>query len=290
MISPSIPPPMNSAAPLSTLPSSETSSPPISSDVLFPLDNELKQLSQSMKPASASRIATITKLALKHVKHYKFIVHHIISFIKTCAPELKLSGLYMVDAICRASMTEFKKKGKAYFEKEPYVHRFETTLPTVTQDIQKKPEADGEKMKKLLSVWRQYYVFSNLFLDKAESTWYSNGVITPSSTNTTTNQPHDPSLSSSPTSSFGHPPNVTKATSASVAPWSLLPGDTTTTTPAPTFSFLPTTNLGTSTTSSTATTQMPLLGIFQFRLLHNIHIQKKKKKKKKQNSPNWFIF
>ncbi|KAI9179169.1 hypothetical protein H9P43_005831 [Blastocladiella emersonii ATCC 22665] len=134
---------------------------------LAPFEAELSAVLQSRAPASASRVAALTKLAMRHREHYKAVVHLVATFIKRAPPEYKLSGLYFVDSICRAALADGKRKPKD----DPYVTRFEANLPQLTAELVKCPEKDRQRIKRLIDVWRERNVFPAEFLDKAEAKW-----------------------------------------------------------------------------------------------------------------------
>jgi CID domain len=66
-------------------------------------ENELMKMNDK-KGASASRIASLTKLAMANVKTYKEVVYCIEKYVHKSAS--KLSGLYLIDSICRASIKQ----------------------------------------------------------------------------------------------------------------------------------------------------------------------------------------
>lgn len=134
---------------------------------LVPLDTELKSLLQSMRAASASRVERITKIAMQHVGSSilcKSIVLLIVNFIHSCPSEMKLSGLYIVDSVCRASLANTKKSG---ISSDPYVENFIQEL-NLSQEIKKCPLANMEKVKRLIRMWKETQLFPDEFLDISE--------------------------------------------------------------------------------------------------------------------------
>lgn len=53
------------------------------------------------RPVAASKVKVAAKIALKYSNDYKMAVHSIEGFIRKAAPEDKLCGIYVLDAICR---------------------------------------------------------------------------------------------------------------------------------------------------------------------------------------------
>ncbi|KAI8912452.1 hypothetical protein EDD86DRAFT_245356 [Gorgonomyces haynaldii] len=84
-------------------------------------------------------IEALTKLAMKHKREYKLVVHAIEKFAIKCKPEHKLSCVYVIDSICRTSM---KTDG-------PYVKRFEEKLGAMF----------SERMKRVTQMWQQLAIF-----------------------------------------------------------------------------------------------------------------------------------
>ncbi|KNE70678.1 hypothetical protein, variant [Allomyces macrogynus ATCC 38327] len=128
-------------------------------------DRDLRAVLDSRPPISASRVQSLTKAALKHAQSPDLVAtvaYLVARFVRKCPPEFKLSGLYLVDSICRASLAQFK-------DKDLYVRQFLGLLPGLTPEIAKGPDKDRERVKKLLDVWRANKVFPSEFLDKAHT-------------------------------------------------------------------------------------------------------------------------
>ncbi|KNE61718.1 hypothetical protein AMAG_06520 [Allomyces macrogynus ATCC 38327] len=149
------------AAPTAPLPPSQLPKP------MVDYDRDLRAVLDSRPPISASRVQSLTKAALKHATSPDLaatVAYLVARFVRKCPPGFKLSGLYLVDSICRASFAQFK-------DKDLYVRQFLGLLPGLTPEIAKGPDKDRERIKKLLDVWRASKVFPPEFLDKAHAKW-----------------------------------------------------------------------------------------------------------------------
>ncbi|KAJ3369696.1 hypothetical protein GGF31_005001 [Allomyces arbusculus] len=156
------PPPSSIAGPTAApLPPNQLPKP------MVDYDRDLRAVLESRPPISASRVQSLTKAALKHAQSPDLVAtvaYLVARFVRKCPPEFKLSGLYLVDSICRASLAQFK-------DKDLYVRQFLGLLPGLTPEIAKGPDKDRERVKKLLDVWRANKVFPPEFLDKAIAKW-----------------------------------------------------------------------------------------------------------------------
>ncbi|KAF9582481.1 SR- and CTD-associated factor 8 [Lunasporangiospora selenospora] len=109
-------------------------------------DKELYSVFDS-RSVSASRIDKLTKLAFKAAKYYKNIVYSLEKFITRCVPEYKLTGLYVLDSICRTSQSIKTKSSAASgtFTGSEYVARFERNIEALFSEFCKVQE-DKEKV------------------------------------------------------------------------------------------------------------------------------------------------
>ncbi|KAG0013924.1 hypothetical protein BGZ82_001960 [Podila clonocystis] len=108
-------------------------------------DKELYNLFDS-RAVSASKIDKLTKLAFKAAKYYKNIVYCLEKFITRCVPEYKLTGLYVLDSICRTSQSVKTKSSSSSgsFSGAEYVARFEKNIEALFTEFTKVQE-DKEK-------------------------------------------------------------------------------------------------------------------------------------------------
>ncbi|KAF9983124.1 hypothetical protein BGZ65_002158, partial [Modicella reniformis] len=113
------------------------------------------------RTASASKIDRLTKLAFKSAKYYKNIVYHLEKFITRCVPEYKLTGLYVLDSICRTSQSVKAKSSAASFSGSEYVARFEKNVVALFAEFCKVQEdKEKEKVKRVVDLWERSGTFS----------------------------------------------------------------------------------------------------------------------------------
>ncbi|TPX37554.1 hypothetical protein SmJEL517_g00626 [Synchytrium microbalum] len=121
---------------------------------------ELQTLLENRPPVSLSKMQSLIRLATKHSKHYKEVVAAIEKFGQTCPKEYKLPTLYVVDAVARAA----HKAGN----QEPFVRRFEERLENMFQFIAHAEGKDKDKMKRVVSLWKQSGLFNTDMLSNIE--------------------------------------------------------------------------------------------------------------------------
>eukprot|EP00842_Homolaphlyctis_polyrhiza_P007002 jgi/Hompol1/891/HPOL_002595-RA len=117
-------------------------------------DKAVGSLSETRLPVSASKITSLTKMALQHPKNYKHVVHSIEKFVQRCKPEYCLVGLYVIDSIVRASQKQFEDE-----QSNVYIKRFEEKLEGIFASLARGPAKDKERMKRVISIW----IKGNLF-------------------------------------------------------------------------------------------------------------------------------
>ncbi|KAI1318693.1 hypothetical protein EDD11_005986 [Mortierella claussenii] len=121
---------------------------------------ELHNLFDS-RTASASKIDRLTKLALKSARYYKNIVYCLEKFITRCVPEYKLTGLYVLDSICRSSQSIKSKSSSSSFTGAEYVSRFEKNIEALFAEFCKVQEdKEKEKVKRVVEIWERSGTFS----------------------------------------------------------------------------------------------------------------------------------
>ncbi|KAI8846329.1 hypothetical protein BC829DRAFT_398642 [Chytridium lagenaria] len=129
-------------------------------------DKELHSLYETKLPISASKIQQLTRLALKHSRHYKNVVYSIEKFVQKCSVDLKLAGLYVIDSIARASQKSAIGEGSsASLEAFAYLARLEEKIEGIFPHLLAASDHDKEKMKKVLGIWKK----SNLSADTSTS-------------------------------------------------------------------------------------------------------------------------
>ena len=76
---------------------------------------ELATLPRGIKGSagvSAKKIKTLTRLALQDKRAYKNVVYYVERFVAKVKPEFRLAVLYVIDSICRTSVSRRRKKKK----------------------------------------------------------------------------------------------------------------------------------------------------------------------------------
>ncbi|KAF9331939.1 hypothetical protein BG006_005202 [Podila minutissima] len=125
-------------------------------------DKELYNLFDS-RAVSASKIDKLTKLAFKAAKYYKNIVYCLEKFITRCVPEYKLTGLYVLDSICRTSQSVKTKSSSSSgsFSGAEYVARFEKNIEALFTEFTKVQEdKEKEKVKRVVVLWERSSTFA----------------------------------------------------------------------------------------------------------------------------------
>ncbi|KAJ3052556.1 SR- and CTD-associated factor 8 [Rhizophlyctis rosea] len=139
-------------------------------------DKELHSLYEAKAPVSASKIQTITRLAMKHVKHYKNVVNSIERFIKTCNPEMKLAELYVIDAIVREAAKKLHEGG------ENIISRFEEKLEGLFPSLLHGPAKDKERIERTVGLWKKAGIFNMEGLEVIEKAYLTNEKPSPEDT------------------------------------------------------------------------------------------------------------
>lgn len=104
-------------------------------------------------PISRAKMMSVTKSAIKAIKFYKHVVQIVEKFIKKCKPELKVSGLYVVDSIVRQSRHQFG------VDKDVFGPRFLKNFTETFQNLYSCPEEDKSKIVRVLNLWQKNGVF-----------------------------------------------------------------------------------------------------------------------------------
>ncbi|KAJ3215600.1 hypothetical protein HK099_006292 [Clydaea vesicula] len=125
-------------------------------------DKLLYSLTESKPPVSASKITDLTKSALKYTKVSKHIVSSVEKFIVNCSPEYKLSGLYVIDSICKAAQKVNTP------ESNQYPKRFNEKIEPIFSSLKNAPAKDKEKIRRLSTLWKKSPFFSSSSLEKLE--------------------------------------------------------------------------------------------------------------------------
>ncbi|KAI9203694.1 uncharacterized protein BJ171DRAFT_509354 [Polychytrium aggregatum] len=127
---------------------------------LADFDREMAGLYDLKPPITASKMQAITRSALKNVKLYKNVVHAVEKFIQRCSPELKLIGVYVVDALARAA--------QKIPDGEVFVGRFEEKLENMSNHLQYAPDRDKIKIRRTFGLWKKSQLFNAEMLANIE--------------------------------------------------------------------------------------------------------------------------
>ncbi|KAF9124254.1 hypothetical protein BGW39_008330 [Mortierella sp. 14UC] len=137
---------------------------------------ELHGLFDHSRTASASKIDRLTKLAFKAARYYKNIVYCLEKFITRCVPEYKLTGLYVLDAICRTSQSAKAKLGSSgggAFTGSEYVARFEKNIEALFVEFTKVVEdKEKEKVKRVVEIWERSGTFATTTTDNIKKKYF----------------------------------------------------------------------------------------------------------------------
>ncbi|KAF8571160.1 hypothetical protein P879_01199 [Paragonimus westermani] len=123
---------------------------------------ELNSLKETQLPVSRKKMASITRAALKALKFYKHIVQCVEKFIIRCPPELKIPGLYVIDAIVRQSQS-------CYHEKDVYGPRFMRNLVNIFLSLIQCEEKDKPMIMRVLYLWQRSSVFPSQVIQSLQN-------------------------------------------------------------------------------------------------------------------------
>ncbi|GAA50438.1 protein SCAF8, partial [Clonorchis sinensis] len=116
------------------------------------LHKRLNSLKETPLPVSRKKMASITRAALKAIKFYKHVVQSVEKFIIRCPSELKIPGLYVIDAVVRQSQS-------FYQDKDVYGPRFMRNLVAVFLSLLQCEEKDKPMISRVLYLWQRSSVF-----------------------------------------------------------------------------------------------------------------------------------
>ncbi|KAF9548825.1 hypothetical protein EC957_005498 [Mortierella hygrophila] len=140
-------------------------------------EKELHGLFDHSRTASASKIDRLTKLAFKAARYYKNIVYCLEKFITRCVPEYKLTGLYVLDSICRTSQsakTKLGSSGGGTFTGSEYVARFEKNIEALFVEFTKVVEdKEKEKVKRVVEIWERSGTFAAKTTESIKKKYFS---------------------------------------------------------------------------------------------------------------------
>ncbi|KAF9429453.1 hypothetical protein BGZ76_001276 [Entomortierella beljakovae] len=138
------------------------------------------------RAASASKIDRLTKLAIKAARYYKNIVYYLEKFITRCVPEYKLTGLYVLDSICRTSQSVKTKSSSGPFSGSEYVGRFERNIEALFAEFCKVQEdKEKEKVKRVVDLWERSGTFASTVTENIKKKYFPLLETSSETTNTT---------------------------------------------------------------------------------------------------------
>ncbi|RKP09005.1 hypothetical protein THASP1DRAFT_29196 [Thamnocephalis sphaerospora] len=144
-------------------------------------DKELHALLESKPPIKAARVDQLTRRAVKSARSYKTIVYCVEKFIQKCPREYRLSGVYLVDSICRQGPSLARKLGPAegigkqelgYVNE--YATRFGRGLEAMFRLLVAAGDVATEKGKKLLDIWEKFGTFDKALLARIRQEHFGN--------------------------------------------------------------------------------------------------------------------
>ncbi|KAG9323546.1 hypothetical protein KVV02_003070 [Mortierella alpina] len=132
---------------------------------------ELHGLFES-RTASKSKVDKLTKLALHSARYYKNIVYCLEKFITRCVPEYKLTGLYVLDSICRTSKSIKQKSSSSSFTGSEYVGRFERNIEALFAEFCKVQEDKEKVLKRVVDLWERSGTFTPSVTEKIKKKYF----------------------------------------------------------------------------------------------------------------------
>ncbi|KAL3311435.1 SR- and CTD-associated factor 8 [Cichlidogyrus casuarinus] len=137
-------------------------------DPLQAFNAELQSLLESRVPVSRPKILSITKLAMKAIRQYKFVVQMVEKLIYNCPSEYKVPGLYVLDAIIRQSRQIFQKN-------DLFAPRFLKNLPFIFCALCRLPDDSKRLIFKVLDLWRENCIFPHHLIQSLTAIMRSSG-------------------------------------------------------------------------------------------------------------------
>ena len=133
--------------------------------------SELMKLTEgSGRSVSASKIQSLTKIAIRNLEEAGEIMNALEQFCASCESYYKLHALYVIDSICKASKTKL-------LDKDPYYPVVSKRLVNIFESLVHYAPKDADKIRHVLDIWREKEMFSNDILDKIDRLIQSNAVI-----------------------------------------------------------------------------------------------------------------
>ncbi|KZT07286.1 uncharacterized protein LAESUDRAFT_725195 [Laetiporus sulphureus 93-53] len=135
-------------------------------------ESTLKDVVQA-KRLSASKMTTLTDIALKSMQHDMQLVSILFRTHKSLSPSAKISSLYVFDALSRAARNQANKQGlkgdlnAAEGNCATFLLKVEGILDSLYQDLVSSGSAElKEKAKKILDIWIKSNTFPSAVLGR----------------------------------------------------------------------------------------------------------------------------
>jgi hypothetical protein len=133
--------------------------------------NELIKLVEgSGRNVSASKIQSLTKIALKNVDEADEILDCLERFCISCESYYKLHALYVIDSICKASRAKLG-------DRDTYHPAFSKRIVRIFESLIHYAPKDGDKIRHVLNVWREKQMFSDEIMDAIDDSIRSNSSL-----------------------------------------------------------------------------------------------------------------
>lgn len=124
-------------------------------------ENDLKNcLNDLVGDCSISKIKHLCGVCFKHQAEYKMVVFEIEKFIKKSPQSDRLAGLFALDALCKASRSQFGKE-KDFFSNR-FALRLKDTLAQIDYNIL--PDKEKSIVSRMFDEWRRKEMFGDVVI------------------------------------------------------------------------------------------------------------------------------
>jgi hypothetical protein len=123
----------------------------------FEGEAEFESSLKAIKTVSSTRIVALAKLAVKHAKHYKQLVHLVEKYLRKGSRAQRLPGLYVMDAIMKQSRAQFG-------DRDAFAGRFEKNVEESFSKILDCNSGDRKSIEKVAKNWTVKGYFSPMAL------------------------------------------------------------------------------------------------------------------------------
>ncbi|KAI8072751.1 hypothetical protein BC940DRAFT_123102 [Gongronella butleri] len=143
-------------------------------------DAELKRIWSSKSALSASRIETLKQMAIGHPNDHAAICLYIVDFIKQSAPQFRLAGVYVIDAI--SSRAHKLVKTKEDQQLEGYIQQFAALFQDkeLHRALRECSAKEKEKIKRTIDLWDKNGIYARDLTHAMDPTRDESSPSTPS--------------------------------------------------------------------------------------------------------------